>query len=118
MATRRPGAWLLVLAGGIVAGTLDILYACAFRAVKLGVPARRILQSVAAGLLGEAAFEGGRLRVEGSPVDRPHRGRARAADRHSHRMVHPTGPRTAATRVYGLLNDLRTPLEAGKVLTG
>ena len=59
MATRRPRAWLLVLAGGIVAGTLDISYACAFWAVKLGVPARRILQSVAAGLLGEAAFQGG-----------------------------------------------------------
>jgi hypothetical protein len=48
-----------VLAGGVVAGTLDIGYACVFWALKSGVPARRILQSVAAGLLGEASFQGG-----------------------------------------------------------
>lgn len=48
-----------VLAGGIVAGTLDIAYACAFWALTHDTPARRILQSVAAGLLGESAFEGG-----------------------------------------------------------
>jgi uncharacterized membrane protein YagU involved in acid resistance len=48
-----------VLAGGLVAGTLDIVYACAFWALKAGVPPRRILQSVAAGLLGRASFEGG-----------------------------------------------------------
>lgn len=54
---HRPLAF--VLAGGFVAGTLDIVYACAFWALKSGVPAQRILQSVAAGLLGRAAFEGG-----------------------------------------------------------
>jgi hypothetical protein len=62
MVTRRaPGAHptLFVLAGGLVAGTLDIVYACVFWATKAGVPARRILQSVAAGLLGESSFEGG-----------------------------------------------------------
>jgi uncharacterized membrane protein YagU involved in acid resistance len=48
-----------VLAGGLVAGTLDIVYACAFWASKAGVPARRILQSVASGLLGRASFDGG-----------------------------------------------------------
>jgi uncharacterized membrane protein YagU involved in acid resistance len=48
-----------VLAGGLVAGALDIAYACAFWAVKAGVPPRRIFQSVAAGLLGRASFEGG-----------------------------------------------------------
>jgi hypothetical protein len=48
-----------VLAGGAVAGTLDITYACTFWAVKRGVPAQRIMQSVAAGLLGEASFTGG-----------------------------------------------------------
>ena len=51
--------WGFVLAGGFVAGTLDIVYACVFWALKLDVPARQILQSVAAGLLGEASFEGG-----------------------------------------------------------
>jgi uncharacterized membrane protein YagU involved in acid resistance len=53
------GGWNLVLAGGLVAGTLDIVYACAFWALKRGVPPTRILQSVAAGLLGQASFEGG-----------------------------------------------------------
>jgi hypothetical protein len=48
-----------VLAGGLVAGTLDITYAWAFWAIKAGVSAQRIFQSVAAGLLGEASFEGG-----------------------------------------------------------
>ena len=55
----RTRAALLVLLGGIVAGTLDITYAWVFWAVKAGVPAQRIFQSVAAGLLGRASFEGG-----------------------------------------------------------
>lgn len=52
-------AFKFVLAGGLVAGTLDIAYACLFWAIKSDVPAERILQSVAAGLLGPAAFNGG-----------------------------------------------------------
>jgi hypothetical protein len=48
-----------VLAGGLVAGTLDIIYACTYWAIKRDVPVERILQSVAAGLLGKAAFDGG-----------------------------------------------------------
>jgi hypothetical protein len=52
-------AFKFVLAGGLVAGTLDIAYACLFWAIKSNVPAARILQSVAAGLLGPAAFNGG-----------------------------------------------------------
>jgi hypothetical protein len=48
-----------VLAGGLIAGTLDIVYACTFWALKADIPARRIFQSVAAGLLGKASFEGG-----------------------------------------------------------
>jgi hypothetical protein len=48
-----------VLAGGLVAGALDITYACTFWAIKAGVPAQRIFQSVAAGLLGRASFTGG-----------------------------------------------------------
>jgi uncharacterized membrane protein YagU involved in acid resistance len=48
-----------VVAGGLVAGTLDIVYACLFWALKRDVPAQQILQSVAAGLLGKASFEGG-----------------------------------------------------------
>ena len=56
---RRSPPWGLVLAGGLVAGTLDIVYACTFWGLKRGVPVQRILQSVAAGLLGKASFEGG-----------------------------------------------------------
>lgn len=52
------GFWFVV-AGGAVAATLDIVYACAFWAVKSGVPVLRILQSIAAGALGKAAFSGG-----------------------------------------------------------
>jgi hypothetical protein len=59
MPTRRFQPWQLVLAGGLLAGTLDILYACTFWGLKRDVPAERIFQSVAAGLLGDASFEGG-----------------------------------------------------------
>ncbi|HEY2962243.1 MAG TPA: hypothetical protein VGJ37_07490 [Pyrinomonadaceae bacterium] len=58
-AFERRRAALLVLAGGVVAGTLDITYACVFWAIKAGVPVQRIFQSGAKGLLGAAAFKGG-----------------------------------------------------------
>jgi hypothetical protein len=57
--TASPRPWQSVLAGGLVAGALDITYACVFWWLKADVPARRIFQSVAAGLLGDASFEGG-----------------------------------------------------------
>ena len=57
-ASRRHPS-LYVLAGGLIAGTLDIVYACAFWSAKAGVPAQRIFQSVAAGMLGQASFQGG-----------------------------------------------------------
>ena len=56
---RRLHPLAPVVAGGLVAGTLDITYASLFWGLKSGVPAQRIFQSVAAGLLGEASFEGG-----------------------------------------------------------
>jgi hypothetical protein len=56
---RLPSPYLYVLAGGLVAGTLDITYACIFWAIKAGVAPLRIFQSVAAGLLGKASFDGG-----------------------------------------------------------
>ena len=59
ISTRPAHPWAYVLAGGLVAGTLDIVYACVFWGLKRSVPVQRILQSVAAGLLGEASFEGG-----------------------------------------------------------
>jgi len=55
MRLARP---VFVLAGGAVAGTLDILYAWTFWRLKAGVPLQRILQSVAAGLIGTRSFNG------------------------------------------------------------
>jgi hypothetical protein len=59
MPAQRRSPARFILAGGLVAGTLDIVYACVFWALKADVPARRIFQSVASGLLGQASFEGG-----------------------------------------------------------
>ena len=59
MTGRHPHPVILVLAGGLVAGTLDIAYACLFWGLKRGVTATRIFQSVAAGLLGKGSLEGG-----------------------------------------------------------
>jgi len=50
---------IALLAGGLLAGALDITYACLFWAIKADMPPTRIFQSVAAGLLGKASFEGG-----------------------------------------------------------
>lgn len=50
---------MFVLAGGLVAGTLDITYAWLFFWLKARVPAHRIFQSVAKGLLGPASYKGG-----------------------------------------------------------
>jgi len=57
--SRRDSPWPPVLAGGLLAGALDITYACLFWAMKADLPPTRIFQSVAAGLLGKASFEGG-----------------------------------------------------------
>lgn len=50
--------WSWVILAGFIAGTLDILFATGFWALK-GVPAVRILQSIAAGVLGAGARESG-----------------------------------------------------------
>ncbi|MEP6975415.1 MAG: hypothetical protein ABI897_08155 [Spartobacteria bacterium] len=47
-----------ILIGGAIAGILDITYAIGFSAWR-GVAPLRLLQSVASGLLGAPAFEGG-----------------------------------------------------------
>ena len=48
-----------MIAAGLVAGVLDIVNAIAFWRLYAGTSATTILQSVAAGLLGKAAFAGG-----------------------------------------------------------
>ncbi|MGI8957349.1 MAG: hypothetical protein ACR2II_10615 [Chthoniobacterales bacterium] len=55
---RRLSALSAILIGGAIAGALDITYAVGFSALH-GVAPMRILQSVASGLLGAPAFEGG-----------------------------------------------------------
>jgi hypothetical protein len=60
---QRTHSMAYVLAGGLIAGTLDILYACTFWAVKSHMPAQRVFQDVAAGLLGEASFQGRMARI-------------------------------------------------------
>ena len=52
-------ATAIIVQGALVAGTLDIAYAIGFWAIKAGVAPMRILQSVAAGALGDASFAGG-----------------------------------------------------------
>ena len=59
MNSERKRAALFVLAGGLVAGTFDITYACSYWAIKAGLSPARIFQSVARGLLGVASFRGG-----------------------------------------------------------
>lgn len=49
----------LVVLGGVVAGALDIAYACTYWAIKADVPIQRIFQSVAAGVLGRDASRAG-----------------------------------------------------------
>jgi hypothetical protein len=47
-----------VLVGGLIAGTLDILFAITYAAFN-GLTPVKLLQTIASGLLGNAAFEGG-----------------------------------------------------------
>jgi hypothetical protein len=51
--------WIAVAAGGALAGTLDIIYACVWLWSMHGKAPLWVLQSVATGWLGKAAFTGG-----------------------------------------------------------
>lgn len=59
---RQPLARALtaILLGGLIAGTLDITYACVYSYLMRGTSPVRILQSVASGVLGANAFTGGK----------------------------------------------------------
>ena len=52
-------SFLASLLGGLVAGTLDITYACVFSYLKRGTSPSTVLQSVASGAFGQSAFTGG-----------------------------------------------------------
>jgi hypothetical protein len=55
---QRHAAIRAIVVGGFIAGTLDMLFAISFSA-WYGVPAMRVLQSVASGVMGKAAYSGG-----------------------------------------------------------
>jgi len=55
---RRQSAAFAIVVGGLIAGLIDITYAVGFSALR-GVAPTRILQSVASGLLGSPAYQGG-----------------------------------------------------------
>lgn len=57
MGTARQAILRIVL-GGLAIGTLDLLFAIGFWALH-GIAPSRIAQSIAAGLQGDAAFDGG-----------------------------------------------------------
>lgn len=57
--TGRTHPLAYVLVGGLVVGTIDIVFAMTFWDWWADVPALRVLQTVAAGLLGPASFNGG-----------------------------------------------------------
>ena len=59
----RPRAFDTIVYGGLAAGVLDILYAFVFFGMKYGLTPIRILQSVAAGLLGRDASRAGGLKT-------------------------------------------------------
>ncbi|HEV8694560.1 MAG TPA: hypothetical protein VGQ93_10340 [Lysobacter sp.] len=59
LAPARKPPWIPVLSGGFVLGTLDLIFACTFWNLARDVPPVRILQSIAAGVQGKAAFDGG-----------------------------------------------------------
>ena len=56
--TPRPSPARWIIAGGLLVGTLDLLFASGFWAMR-NVPPIRIAQSIAAGVLGDASFDGG-----------------------------------------------------------
>jgi len=55
---RNPAAFAILVGGGIAA-TFDIIYAIVYSWLRAKVPPIAILQSVASGLLGRSAYEGG-----------------------------------------------------------
>jgi hypothetical protein len=59
MAADKSRALRAILLGGLVAGALDISYACIYSYLMRRTSPVRILQSVASGVLGASAFTGG-----------------------------------------------------------
>ncbi|HVT31946.1 MAG TPA: hypothetical protein VHE32_04840 [Rhodanobacteraceae bacterium] len=47
------------LGGGLLAGSIDLVFACSFHNIAHGVPPRRVLQAIGSGIFGNASFEMG-----------------------------------------------------------
>ncbi|WP_266168783.1 hypothetical protein [Dyella subtropica] len=58
-ASLTPKAANILLGTGLLVATVDAIFASTFWRLVAGVPASRIVQGIAAGLLGKAAFQGG-----------------------------------------------------------
>jgi uncharacterized protein YacL len=56
---QRWPRWAIVVLGGLILGSTDLLFATLFWRIGHGVSATRVMQSVARGVLGTASFEGG-----------------------------------------------------------
>jgi uncharacterized membrane protein YagU involved in acid resistance len=56
---RTPFRFAPVLAGGVLVGTFDLVFACTWWAIAADVAPIRIAQSIAAGFYGDASFDGG-----------------------------------------------------------
>jgi uncharacterized membrane protein YagU involved in acid resistance len=55
-----PQRWIApVFGGGILAGALDLTYACTYHGLVNGIPPVRILQSIGSGIFGRASFDMG-----------------------------------------------------------
>lgn len=59
MKNQSSNAVRTILLAGLIAGVLDITGACVYAWIRAGVTPVRVFHSVASGLLGPAAFEGG-----------------------------------------------------------
>jgi len=62
-AAAQSRSWLAIPVAGLIAGTLDITYACVFSYVRRGVKPITVLQSVAGGALGSAAAREGGIKT-------------------------------------------------------
>jgi hypothetical protein len=58
LSLEKPKAFRVILIGGLIAGTLDILAAFIQSGLR-GVTPMRVLQAIASGLLGADSFQGG-----------------------------------------------------------